>query len=597
MPYNKRVNLVRDGEQVKAGTPNRPLSQLAQNTDYLLDLINAASTGSTVFARRVTVEAGAQVGMPVYYNTDAARFERAVASADIDESGGFVATADSSQVTGVVYSKHNATLADLLLYGWTELDVSSATGSDAADGYYYLSGAEAGKLLSQRPPVSVRVLLKAGDMVFVNPQVADFVDRHVHYQFDLVCRPAGETSEPMIGERHEITDPDEELTGWLPADHSSFAGLAPAGASFGYNLAADAALREAWPPLPVSAAWLEWSKGVDKDVGFTGVPTGEQGLVVLDRHGIWWMSDCYGDVPWPVDFNSTDSLSMSESLDECPRELDMRMRLTFGRASFATESAVVESLRSLDPRLTVRCEDGSTGSRGALTIDLDLGLSVVTTGAEGHVVLKTFDGDVFERGPVVEGLTAGSNNVILTGTDTLTLEDDTVLHRGRVRVAVLTDTSRLLPVSEVRLDGASQEFYQDIMYLGFPAEQTNSYRGRIDVPSDTEVPAPQMALRLRILGRAAGTLPPLTVTARIVPRPPSGLSGPLDLPLDAEEFIVTINTVATLDDANQYVEALSESFAVAAGDLVFFTVQRDDDDDYAGEVGILHHEGVLEAGE
>ena len=79
MPYNRRVNLVRDGEQVKAGTPNRPLGQLAQNTDYLLSLIDAASLGATVFARSVSVEAGAAVGMPVYCNTATARFERALA--------------------------------------------------------------------------------------------------------------------------------------------------------------------------------------------------------------------------------------------------------------------------------------------------------------------------------------------------------------------------------------------------------------------------------------------------------------------------------------------------------------------------------------
>ncbi len=596
MPYNRRVSLVRDGEQVKAGTPNRPLGQLAQNTDYLLSLIDAASLGATVFARSVSVEAGAAVGMPVYYNTATARFERALARASIEEADGFVATADSAQVVGVVYLKHNSTLADLLLYGWTELDISAAAGDGAADGPYYLSGATAGALLVQRPPVSVRVLLKAGEKVFVNPQVADFVDRHVHYQFDLTCQPAGDHAAPAVDERHVITNADDSLTGWLPADHASFAGLAPAGASFGYNLAADAALAEAWPPLPLAAAWVEWNKGLSKDVGFTGVPLGEQGLLVLDRNGIWWMSDCYGDVPWPTEFDSTNSLSESESLDECPRDLSMQMRLSFSRASFAADQSVVESLTSLDERLIVRCSNGDAGSRGALVIDLDLGLSVADEPATGHEVLKTFDGEQFTAGPVVEGLFAASDNVIMTSTDPLDVDGDT-LHRGRVQLAVLTNTSRLLDVSEVRLDGAGQEFFQDVMYLGFPAEQENSYRGRIDVPADSEVPSPTLALRLRLLGRAAGTLPALDVTARIVPRPASGLDTPADLPLSAAEFAVTIDTVATLDSANQYVEALSEAFAVTAGDQVFFTVRRNDDDAYAGEVGVLHHEGVLEAGE
>jgi hypothetical protein len=105
-----------------------------------------------------------------------------------------------------------------------------------------------------------------------------------------------------------------------------------------------------------------------------------------------------------------------------------------------------------------------------------------------------------------------------------------------------------------------------------------------------------LRLRFRILGRAVGTLPALTLTGRRVARPTAGLATPLNLPLDGDEFSITIASEAILDAANQYVEAVSETFTVAAGDQVFFTLTRADDDAYTGEVGILHHEGLLASG-
>jgi hypothetical protein len=591
MPFNTKINLIANGEPVNASVTNRAIEQLNQNVNYLLSLLNQASIGSAIFATRVSVAPGIPVGSPVYYNATTSRFEKALASATIEEADGFVAVNDASQVVGIVHVKHSDTLADLLLSGWAEVDLSEVT-DETANGPYYLSAQTAGTLLQQRPPVSVHVLMRAGSFVYVNPQVADFIDRHVHYKFDLACTPAGTHTAPALDERHVITDADEELPGWLPADHESFGGLAPAGASFGYNLAADEALANAWPPLPLESAYLEWSKGTNKDVGFTGVPVGEQGLVIMDRNGIWWMSDCYDDVPWPTDYESSDSLSVSESINECPRELQMAIRLYFNRVSFATEQSVVSSLRSLDPRLIVRCADSESGSRGDLVIDLELDQAVVSQGVAGHLVLKDMLNGEFTRGPVIEGLYAVSENVILDSAYTQEIGGKTV-HQGLVGITVLPQDTRILDVAEVRLDGVGQEFYQDIMYLGFPAGQENSYRGRIDVPADLAVESPVLRIRLRILGRAAGTLPTLTITGRRVGRPESGLATPLDLPLSGDEFSIAIATEAILASANQYVEALSDEFEVAAGDQVFFTVTRADDDAYVGELGILHHESVL----
>jgi hypothetical protein len=46
------------------------------------------------------------------------------------------------------------------------------------------------------------------------------------------------------------------------------------------------------------------------------------GLVVLDANGIWWLSDCHNDAPWPATYDSAVSEPpLSEGYAECPRQL------------------------------------------------------------------------------------------------------------------------------------------------------------------------------------------------------------------------------------------------------------------------------------
>jgi len=597
------LQLIREGEPVTPGTANRPLREMDQNVRYIWEVLQAAAIGSTVYARRVTIEADAKKGMAVYFNTKRKQFERGLAQLDTTPASGVLQTADTAQVWGVIATKHNATLADVLLYGYDDIDISEATGGVTSAGVYYLSGATPGRLTQQRPPVSVPVLRADGQgNVFVMPQFVDFLDRHMHYKFPLTCRPAGDHSPPTPGDRHTIENTNADLPGWLPANHPTFAGKAPAGSAFGYNLDAHPQLKNAWPPLPATQAYLEWDKGLDKDVGFTGVPLGEDGLCVVNRDGIWWMSDCYGDVPWPADYDSTGSESYSDSSDvECPRHLQMAMLVWFTKVQFATDVTVVRSLRSKDARVKVRCIDGSPATAGDLEVLLDLNLTVKND-EKGHVALKEFDPakNEFKRGPVVEGVYARSNNVSLSGSETETREvngTERTLFKGVVGVEVAPSDSRELDVQLIRLDSVEEQFYQDTTYLGFAASQQSEIRCKIHVPSDTELANPQLALRFRILGRALGTLPLLTVTARRVPRPADGLDTPVALPTSAAEFAVTIDTQATLSAPNQYVEAEAEPFDVEAGDVVFFTVKRLSTDGYASEVGILQQVGILTAGE
>lgn len=599
--FNPYTNLVKPGEPVSAGVVNRPTSTLDGNVRYLKDRLDAAEVGSTVFARGVTVEAEAASGMAVYYDPAAGRFARALAG--VESAGGVLVASAQSRVWGVVHAKASATLADVLLFGLAPLDLTASAGGNAA-GDYYLSGTAPGRLVLQRPPVGGLVLRAAGDgTVFVCPQFVDLLDRHVHYRFDLACVPAGSVSPPEPGARHAVAAADASLPGWLPAGHASFGGRAPRGFAFGYNLAADPALYNAWPPSSPAEAHVEWDKGLDKDVGGTGVPAGPDGLVVVDRYGIWWRSDCYGDAPWPTWYDTGDvagsSDSLSDSVYPCPRPLGMRMTLWYSRVNFATDTAAVTSLRSTTPRLTVRCVDGSAATAGDLVIALDLNLTSAGDDAAGYLALKSFDPDTasFRRGPVVSGVYAGSGSVTLSGESPTRLDpgdpSSPLVYHGAVGVSVTPGDSREVDVQLIRLDGsADEDFFEDVMFLAFPPGVASSLRIKLRVPADLAIPSPELSLRLRLLGRAAGGLPSLAVTARRLP----AAASPADLPLAAAEFAVDADTGATLASANQYVDAATVPFAVAAGDLVFFSVSRSDADSYPGDVGLVDQVGVLTSG-
>jgi hypothetical protein len=603
MSLENFLRLIGERAPVRAGEVNRPLRQIDQNTKYIWEVLQAAAIGSTVYSRRVTVEEEAKVGMAVYLDTASQGFKRCLAVAEVDDATGVVVTAASAQVWGIVATKHNATLADVLLYGVDDIDISQATsdGTPAA-GTYYVSGAALGKLTRQKPPVSVAVLRRTPDgKVFVQPQFVDYLDRHTHYQFSLTCEPAGTASQPAENALHTITNGNSLLKGWLPADHAVFAGKAPPGAVFGYNLSAHSALQNVWPPIPVGNAELMWNKALTTDVGFTGVPLGSGGLCVLNRDGIWWMSNCYGDVPWPLDFDSANSTSYSDSIGaECPRHNEMELKLYFTKVNFATDSAVVLSLHSGDARLKVRCygDPEKEASVGHLELDLDLNL-IVKDDEPGYLALKDFDSETseFKRGPVVEGLYALSSNVNLSGTvsGARTVDDvSRTVHQGLVAVSVDPADTKELDIQLVRLDGVQEAYYGDppVMYLEFPTNDETEFRAKLHVPTDLAIASPELKLRFWVLGRAIGTLPQLEFTYLLLPEPVDVLTTPNDLD-DYTETALTCTTVATLTDSNQYVLAESENIEISPGQTLYFTVRRSDSDGYAGAVGIIRQMGLV----
>jgi hypothetical protein len=586
MGLQQLITAIKAGQQVAAGVVNLPIEEVQQNVLYLWSLIQAAGIGSTVIIPEATVSSDCVVGTPVYFNPAHNQFEKALTGASIDSSGS-LAVADTAQVWGVILTKNNATSAELLVYGYAPLDFSAAMepGQTLQAGTWYLSGITPG-LMTRQPPAATVLVLKADGQgnVFVCPRTDDFINGHKHLHFRLKARPSGQAVDPGDGGTHVVVDPNPAIEGWLNADHEMFNGLAPHGAKFGYTLWNNPPLQQAWPPLPPDNAALYQNS--------VPVPQGDNGLVVFDRNGIWWMSNCYESSPWQPNLNTADSEPFSESDNECPFQYDWTLDLYFIQQAYFSESTVVTSLISKDSRLVITCQGDPTkpASVGPLEIRLALEFLQDNVDPGGWLVIKGWDAtnNIFHRGPVATGIYAGSDNVALTS-DFQTQEQInaapaplTTVHHGRVQITVTDSVNRELDVQLVRLMGAEEQYFQNIMYLGFAAGEETAIRGRIQIPETLDVANPVIQLRLRLIGRSVGNLPAMTLTGCRVPAPGSAVAI-----LPSADTAIGIDTTATLAAANQYIDVLSNSISVVAGDDFLFTLTRLSTDAYIGEVGLL----------
>jgi hypothetical protein len=614
---------VKPGEPVNAGVVSRPDRALQDRTEYLRARLDASALGQALFDVNATVAPDVLAGEPVYWNATTQRYERALAAVEPSATTQALVTSPSSDVMGLCFKKTSATLADIVLRGIVQLpEISNAVDGTVTAGRYYLSADQSGKLVKEKPPVSISVCYVQGakdscsdvPWVVVMPQVRDFIEDHVHYRFDLVARPAGshDPVDAASAGTHTITSADVELEGWLPAAHSSFAGKAPTGAKFGYNLAQHIALSRVWPPLPVQAVALLWDKGVDR-VGATEIPLGPDGLCVVNKDGIWWMSDCYGEVPWPPTLDTAAEASSVAVGPDCPLPETMRVVLVFLRMVFGNDRSVVTSLKPAvnSPITVANCDGLPANSDNAMTGDLELGLNLQfltdPTEAIGGQAFKTITEEFkFQKGWVAEGVRVGAGPLTITGTRTrvLTAAEKTALglpssDASTIKQGIITVSyddqlvEREISPQIIRLADTVERIYQDIPYLGFPEDQNASVRVRLNVPASNLGAALQMKVRVQLFGRGGtsvtpATLPALTMTYRRLSRPATG-----GTVLPAADTSITFNAAVavTIDTA---IEVESQAFTVEEGDTVLVTLSRaGSSDSYAAEVGVLRMTGIV----
>lgn len=606
MGFERFIQFVQNGEPVSANVTNRPTEQLDQNVRHLWATMEAIGFGSTLCARMQPIDSSLQVGQPVYFNAASGRFEASFAVVESEPSTGYMVFPDRAQVWGIVSYKHSLDSADILLQGFLNVDIRAAvdetvpTDEPVPAGLWYLSSADVGKLTRQSPPVSVPVLkTDATGGVYVNPEFRDFVENHRHYVFQLAMHPAGSTIPPIPGDPHVITDADSGLPGWLPADHAVFDGKAPAGAKFGYNIAAEPVLAGVFPPVPLQSAVLVMQRPsvyteIDKPRFYGQELTPD--LVVIDHNGIWWMRDCYDEVPWPTLLDT--GYSESSSVYELPAcdgtDSAYSLRLYFTRVGFATDNTAVRSLTSADPRVAVFCAGTTTvASTGDLALSLNIPFTVRDENVVSGSAFKGFDAleGVFDAGPIIDGVYAATPNVVLQGEYFTTDELGHTVHYGRVGIGVLDQSNRELSSQLVRLDGVTEEHYP-VLYLGMPNDSPTSFVVKFEIPSNAPA-ASNFRYVVRLLGRATGTLPQLTVDYYKAAKPTAGLATPIAVTQSYASLAIT--TVAAVT-ANTAVEATSDPVEVEPGDILYIRVKRnpsDPGDAYAGEVGVMQQVGSL----
>ena len=326
-------------------------------------------------------------------------------------------------------------------------------------------------------------------------------------------------------------------------------------------------------------------------IGYVPVP---DDLVVIDRNGIWWMSDCYNEVPWPTAFGLESSVSESVSVADCPTLLEMLLNLWFTKPIFQNTSTAVLSLQATaSSGITIVCADtDDPASTGHLLLDLDLGLTFAgDDDAAGYLAFKTLDGNQISRGPVVESVTAGSNNMAITG-------DLKVGNKYYGNLVITVDNevdNKELSVDTVRLDGVTEEFYEDTIALGFAAGQNSEFRGRIHIPLSLNIPAGTlMKLRFRVMSKSSTTLPQdlFSLAYRRVPSP-TVLLAPVALPTADTALADQPTSDVAFSAVDMYFEFESETFAIVSGDTILFTLSRASIDSYGGDLLLLRQRGVL----
>lgn len=554
------VRHIKDGEVVDAAVTGRPDRDNERNIGALAARVAAAELGEAVVIHSVAASPDVHVGQPVYFDETNSRFDLAKAAVIVDPVSHSTVAAPSADCLGVCRAKTSTGSIDVLVGGRAKLDMTYALNGETAEpGRYYLSASTRGGLTRQAPAVTVPVLYRDADgFVYVNPLSRNFLTDHVHYRFDLVCLPAGETSPPGPGDPHVISNPDENVAGWLPANHPSFDLTAPPGAKFGYNLLADEPLRRVWPPLPVAAAILFLDRG---DGGTLVGPE----LVQITANGIWWLDDANGRVPWPADYDTGGP----------PPATTVSATLGYGVNLYATAASVVTSIRSTGSGITVTDADGGPATTGDLTLRLAIGDSGITN-EPGHLVVKTIDDSGARRGPTLDGIILGSG---LTGSATATESTPGgVVFRGVATLSALDSAAKTIHPQIIRVSGVIEAIRDQLPYYAFPPGRRSTMLLTFKVPDAAT--SGSLTPRGRLLTTVPGTPPAFTATRLIVP------SATTATPLPGSVAAVTPPVVGSLA-TGEYVDLAFGSFAVGAGDLAVLAISRDDGDGFAGDVGLF----------
>jgi hypothetical protein len=337
MSWTPVIRTLADGEGATASNINRAVNDLASRTTWLRSQLESLAVGESLVLQDQTVGAAVENGQPVYLDAGGV-FQPAVVEVDPDNLAVMgPRTRWQGIATGV-----SALSANIVIGGQATL-TPATWASQMQDGVFvagdlFLSAVTPGKMVGE--PGSTGVFIghvdTNGRLLVRASSTGTFVD-HVHIGRSMVGDPADDApADPAPGDPQLIIDPDPTLRGWLPANSTYFPGFTvgtqiPTGAVFGYNIQHpdEADLRAVFPMVPEDNAQF-----------YQGVEALTPDTVVINAYGIWWMTNAYGEAPWPVDYVGGPTAA-----------LDVRLwttRLTGGASLFDTISAKITQQLSVN---------------------------------------------------------------------------------------------------------------------------------------------------------------------------------------------------------------------------------------------------------
>lgn len=541
----------------------QPILQALYNNDlYLKGVLDYFQVPSALM-RCVKCNTNVQVGQPVYYSSVTDQYELSQYGAT-QLSNGTVVLDDSAEVWGLVLRKSAADQATILVDGIHAVDLTNSYGSSTVTGKLYL-GSTPGQLTTTPPddcaPVYVLSGSDSGSVLF-RPWSGEYTGIVLQWKHELSTQAAGTFS--VTDKIVSIDTPDDSVAGWLPANHASFGGNAPAGAVFGYNIAQDATLLERWPVRYQNTTYLEFDRGRSASILGQGVPLGPDGLAIVDENGIWWMSDCAEDAPW-------DALQLGPPCDDCPMIRDMRLTMFAARPAGAGLSANQgqTTLVSQHPALTIKQRGTLTdGTKGDLDLDLDPTELILPGDNLANTALKAVSGKKIETGPIVSRITSANDSLVITGT-----EHPSGGYYGSVSIDVADVINKEIQPQTIALNRAEEESYGGTLGIGLTPLRTSGFLSAFLIPTDLIFTA-NVRFQLWAFAKATGADPgglqgteDLTCEVTVVnrPDPTSDVSSLSPLAISLESVPVNHAVAYRMQTG---------MFTVEPGDIVYINVTR-----------------------
>lgn len=596
------VNLIPYDAVLDSEYLNAALTELTDRTLRLADYLSTATSGKLLRGEQQICDVNVKKNDVVYWSIADQRFAPAISA--VYDNAGVIEIANTGLALGICETKHSANVGDVVLAGVMSLTMAEAavmlSGETVVTGTVYLSGTTPGRITRVKPsvPVSIGFLVvttvscDATCLLFLGSLTNLEPSRVVEYV--LTALPAGAHIPPAFNDPHVIVSPDVNAFGWLPANHAVFAGSAPTGAKFGYNIGKEPTLGALWPPTGRKLK-LEFVSG--GDIGVSGFKRVQESFYQITNTTLWWMRDCYSQVPWNYELNNTTATPTAEPCDVSSPD---QLILTFERSGLeASEKFVTKLNPSANSVIRFVNPQGVEASRGELRPVLNAGLAVTSATALGSLTLKTAGpGFEFTAGRVIEGLRSISDSIVVTGSHSRAVNPaiavsigNPLIAQGIVSIGLSLDSiGQDLGTSQVRLGDSQQKLYKGVSYIGLPSTHPSEVTCRFDIPfgsTKTMTLTPYAIL----FGRGAGPYQAVTASMQKIGAPPLPENGNT-IQGQVQPLTFDVVTPSAAADADTVLRVNASAINVFAGETIFVTFRRALST-YAHDVGLIRIGAIL----